>query len=264
MRKKIFTIFMILILLMPVVAFAKGNKEENTADKDPYSGAFDGEEYNVIPDGTTQEYDCKGLLGPKGYDFVQKMLGWIRVLGPLTLLVFMAADMITIVVSGDEKSQAAALSKVGGRIIATVLLFLVPSLVSIILSIPTIKEAVGGNALCGVDGSSGGSGGGSSGGSGGSGNTRVTITGNNYGKDSLAPIFKNWYSNANNCGVSGSCEYNILGNNGNADCWYFYIPSSKTLQVNCGNQIKTIFEEKNVNIDDFDSKIWPKLVNYYK
>ena len=62
------------------------------------------------------------------------ILGYIRVIGPILVVLLSAIDFIKAIVGTDEKAMKEAQSKLVIRLICAVALFLVPTLVQVLLS----------------------------------------------------------------------------------------------------------------------------------
>ena len=85
---------------------------------------------------------CDGLITSDVLDLIQEILGYFRILGPIALIIFIAVDFTTAVLSQDESVMKKAQSKTVSRAIALVLLILVPTLVRLILNLPGIRDAI--------------------------------------------------------------------------------------------------------------------------
>ena len=65
---------------------------------------------------------------------LKTILNYIRIIGPILVVLLSAIDFIKAVVGTDEKAMKEAQSKLVIRLVAAVLLFLVPTLVELLLS----------------------------------------------------------------------------------------------------------------------------------
>lgn len=84
------------------------------------------------------EIDCPSLLkinteGSVGW-LLKTILNYIRVIGPILVVLLSAIDFIKAVLGTDEKAMKEAQSKLVIRLVAAICLFLVPTLVELLLS----------------------------------------------------------------------------------------------------------------------------------
>ena len=97
--------------------------------------------------------DCDGLLTQDAYDFIMEILGYIRIGVPILLIVLCSTDLVSVVTSQDDKAVKVATSRIVKRFIAAAAFFLVPFLISFVLSIDAIKNSLNlvDDPLCGID-----------------------------------------------------------------------------------------------------------------
>jgi len=69
------------------------------------------------------------------YNLVQELFSLIMLLGPVLLIVFGTLDFAKAVLSGDESALKKAGTNFGKRILALILLFLIPFIISILLKV---------------------------------------------------------------------------------------------------------------------------------
>ena len=94
-------------------------------------------------DDTNQEQDCEGsssLLGDPDDEssvawLLQQILNFIKILGPILVVVLSSIDFIQIIVKSDEESMAKAQKKLVKRLVLAALLFVIPTLVEVILDV---------------------------------------------------------------------------------------------------------------------------------
>ena len=85
--------------------------------------------------------NCKNtILGdPKNEDSVawllQQLLNYLRILGPMIILIMSAVDFAKAIVMGDDETMQKCYKKLIKRLLLAILLFFVPSLVTILLEI---------------------------------------------------------------------------------------------------------------------------------
>lgn len=100
---------------------------------------------NVVIDYLDDKGDfanCDGLLTPEGLDMIREVLNWVRILAPILLIVFVAFDFASAVVSHDNDAISKASKKIVPRMIGTALLFFVPTIIRAILNIQGIRDAI--------------------------------------------------------------------------------------------------------------------------
>ena len=86
--------------------------------------------------------NCDGVFTQEGLDIIKDILNWIRILAPVLLVLFVALDFATAVISQDNDALNKAGKKIVPRIIATALLFFIPTIVRAILSLDGIASAI--------------------------------------------------------------------------------------------------------------------------
>lgn len=91
----------------------------------------------VTLDDFNNSVDCDDIFGQEEGELgwlLNLILGYIRVIGPILVVLLSAIDFIKAVVGTDEKAMKEAQSKLVIRLICAVGLFLVPTLVQVLLS----------------------------------------------------------------------------------------------------------------------------------
>lgn len=96
-------------------------------------GSLDLSQYN-------QPQNCETIFGdPNQTDtlayLIQKILNYIKVIGPILVVVLSSLDFIKIILTSDDENMKKAQIKLGKRLIAALLLFLLPVLVSLIFNV---------------------------------------------------------------------------------------------------------------------------------
>lgn len=105
-------------------------------------------------DDYNQEQDCSGgesILGdPNREDSVawllQQILNYIRIIGPILVVVLSSVDFAVVIVKNDDDSLGKAKKKLINRLLLVMALFLVPTVVTAILDIFGIT----GEGTCGI------------------------------------------------------------------------------------------------------------------
>ena len=95
---------------------------------------------NGLNDGYDQEQDCSGLLGDPNDEnsvawLLQQLLNYIKVLGPILVVVLSSIDFTLRIVNSDDDWMAKAKKKLGQRLILAALLFFVPTISMALLDI---------------------------------------------------------------------------------------------------------------------------------
>ncbi len=120
-------------------------KNNNPASDESSTGAdvgtsTDKPDINNIFDGENVEVSCNGIFSTEAINLVDELLMYVQILGPVALIILTAADMGKAVMAQDEKELAKASGKVLKRVIATLALFLAPTIVRIILGLDGVQN----------------------------------------------------------------------------------------------------------------------------
>ena len=99
---------------------------------------------NLNPGGTSQlkpvdkgitEYECSDLIGPNVLKFLEVIFNLIRIIGPIIALLLGMYDLFMAMVNGEDDAKKKAMKKLKGRIIAAVLLLILPYILDILLNL---------------------------------------------------------------------------------------------------------------------------------
>ena len=94
---------------------------------------------NANLDGLNQAIECRGLFSNRDegsvYDLLQTLLNYMKILGPILVVILSAVDFIKAVASSDEEAMKKAQHRLIIRLTAAIALFLVPTLVQLILDV---------------------------------------------------------------------------------------------------------------------------------
>lgn len=90
-----------------------------------------------------QTQSCTGgnsLLGDPGDPnsvawLLQQVLNYIKILGPILVVVLSSVDFLKVIISGNDDAMAKAQKKLVTRLILAALLFFIPNLVTILLDL---------------------------------------------------------------------------------------------------------------------------------
>lgn len=139
--QKMFIILISITLFLPVNIDAKANN--NT-----YSVFQVLEKENEVEDLTT----CEGILGNVDKDYtvawlLQKLLNYVKILGPSIAVVLSSIDFLKAIVSSDDENMKKTQAAFKNRMIAAVLLFFIPFLVSFMLELTGLVVS---DASCGL------------------------------------------------------------------------------------------------------------------
>ncbi len=93
-------------------------------------------------EGQGEYANCDGLFTQEGLDIIKEVLNWIRIIAPILLILLVALDFSSAVLSQDNGALAKAAKKVVPRMIGAGLLFFVPTIVRAILSMDGIADSI--------------------------------------------------------------------------------------------------------------------------
>ena len=89
---------------------------------------------------------CEGILGDT-IDIINEVLNWIKILAPILLILFGSLDFAKAVLANDDAALKKATGNFAKRAIAAAVVFFVPFLVNLLLSLEGIKDVIG-QTLC--------------------------------------------------------------------------------------------------------------------
>ena len=94
---------------------------------------FDPDEYN-------KEQSCGTIFGDVKESgsfawLIQKILNYIKIIGPTLVIILSSIDFIKVIWLSDEESMKKAQIKLAKRIVAAILLFLLPSLIGVLFNL---------------------------------------------------------------------------------------------------------------------------------
>ena len=96
--------------------------------------------------------NCDALLTSEAADMISEVIGYIRIGVPILLIILSIIDFAGVISSDDENAMKVATSRVFKRFIAAALVFFVPLIINIILSIDAVNNALNlvDDPTCGV------------------------------------------------------------------------------------------------------------------
>ena len=97
---------------------------------------------NLFDDGVKLDVNCEGLFTKEALDLIDDILLMIQIAAPAVLVLMTGIDFFKAIITQDEKELTKQSSKVIKRALATLGLFLVPTIVRILLGIGAIKKAL--------------------------------------------------------------------------------------------------------------------------
>ena len=77
---------------------------------------------------------------------MQKLLNYIKVLGPILVIVLSSVDFMKVIIKSDDDAMQKAGKKLGYRLILAALLFFIPTVVEVLLGIFGITS----DPTCGI------------------------------------------------------------------------------------------------------------------
>lgn len=127
---------------------SKGEMDAETGEKlkqqiddiDPndVQDAIDNIHFNI--DDYNKPQDCEGILGdPTDKNslayLIQTILNYIKIIGPILVVLLSSFDFVKVIWTSDDESMKKAQQKLGKRLVAAVLLFLLPLLINIMFNL---------------------------------------------------------------------------------------------------------------------------------
>jgi len=105
-----------------------------------------------IVDGEKVSNTCSGIFTSEAWSLIQDVLGYFRILAPTALIILIAVDLVGAVMSSDyggkDDAMRKATANIVKRIIAAVLLFFIPTIISIIMNLDGVKTSLVGENGC--------------------------------------------------------------------------------------------------------------------
>lgn len=132
------------------VSGEKSELTESEAEKEDSKDEANGGKASIEelkPIGITDDIDsCEQLIGDETLEIINMVFLIIRIAAPIILIVLSMLDFSKAIASSDESALSKATSTFVKRMIATVLIFLTPTLINFLMDITGISD---GN--CGID-----------------------------------------------------------------------------------------------------------------
>ena len=90
---------------------------------------------NTNNNGSNGNENCHSIVSKNFHDFLQKVLDFIKYLGPTLVAIFTIIDLIKAALSGDAGEMKKMSQKLIKRLIAALLLFFIPLIVNLIFDL---------------------------------------------------------------------------------------------------------------------------------
>lgn len=145
MKKRINILFLIFVGLISFSSFnvsAKSTINPITFDSKMavISDSINSNSVVAVISSLKDNKECKGILGnPDNEDsvawFLVKILDYLKLLGPLMILVLSSLDFAKAILMSDDESLKKAQSSLITRLILAALLFVLPTLIEVVLDI---------------------------------------------------------------------------------------------------------------------------------
>ena len=107
--------------------------------------------FNILQQTTQVKDTCDKLFTPEALNMLNELLSYFKILTPAVLIIMVAADLVGIMISSNnphDKSDRVYISKIVRRTIAAVLVFLVPTFISVIFSLDGVRDVLTADPLC--------------------------------------------------------------------------------------------------------------------
>ena len=131
----------IVIIVLLILSLFSVSKINVRADMLNASKRYDDPKIDYLAD--KGDYaSCDGILTEEGLEIIREVLKWVRILAPILLILLVALDLGGAVMSSDNDALSKATKKIVPRMIGTVLLFFVPTIIRAILNIGGIRDAI--------------------------------------------------------------------------------------------------------------------------
>ena len=146
MKKRINILFLIFIGLISFSSFNVSAKEVNSPIKnEQIITSIDNHTLIAAKKSNNVQYDpdlkCKGLLGDPDKDpdsvawLLVKILNYLKLLGPLIVLVLSSLDFAKAILTSDDESMKKAQSNLITRLLLAAALFVLPVLIEVLLDV---------------------------------------------------------------------------------------------------------------------------------
>lgn len=126
MKHKYYFLFILLFFILCFIGV-------NEVKADPI--VFGENDYSVTLLDNDSDSKCEGLLGPVLKKDLEQILKIIRIVGPLAVVILSSVEYISAIASKDDDAIKKCTQKLATRLILIVVLFFLPILLNILLSL---------------------------------------------------------------------------------------------------------------------------------
>lgn len=151
--KLLIVITIAMTVLLPFNCFAKTSYSETQLNGvSKYVQIAANNSATDLKNNFDSKQNCKSLLGNPDDDksvawLLVKILNYLRILGPLLVVVLSGIEFAKTIVSSDDEHMKKAESRLVTRLILVAVLFLVPTLTKLLLQIFNVIS----DPMCGID-----------------------------------------------------------------------------------------------------------------
>ena len=155
MKKKMIIVVFVLMSVFFIKPIDTRASEINLNNNNGVSLMKSSSFFYIMDESYDQPQNCEGkadsLFGdPKDPESVawllQKILDYIKIIGPILVVILSSVDFITVIIKGDDEAMTKAQKKLIKRLILAALLFFIPVIIQAILSIFGMSAA----STCGI------------------------------------------------------------------------------------------------------------------
>jgi len=107
-----------------------------------YDGGGNWQNSDGEKESTIEIANCKSILNKSTERLIKRVMGYIQVLAPLTLIVMISVDLMKAVAAQHEKQMKESYTRSVKRTIAAICIYIIPIFVSILLGLPGIREVM--------------------------------------------------------------------------------------------------------------------------
>lgn len=93
------------------------------------------------------ENTCEAVLGTSVVEFIQMVFNYIKILGPILVILFSSIDFTKSILSSDEENMKKTQKKFAVRLLCAVALYFLPLIATLIIN---LVFGTSGNQVCGL------------------------------------------------------------------------------------------------------------------
>lgn len=91
---------------------------------------------------------CNNIFTPEAMSMIREVLGYFRILAPFVLVVLIGVDLVSLMINNEPRGHVQYISNIVFRTIAALLVFFVPTIVSIVINLDAVKSTLAIDPLC--------------------------------------------------------------------------------------------------------------------